>query len=332
MTISYDSISKAEWIGVAENYYQRLVRELRQLTTEDWDQMTPYLGWRGYEVLAHMASSNTMNFQLLLDLAMKGHPVPPAPFNFFLRNAAEVKKRRKHSISEILEEFISTLNGNLRFYKQLTEVDWLRPAWFFVGDVNIRSLFLIQLSDIVVHERDLMLAKGNWHGFDSQILQPLTDWFLREFRPASLRHQQTEKTEMSIVYRLSGSAVGEWTTRIRNGKCEVAQGACSNPDIVMQADAEDLITASLARVSPRVGSISRRISALVRPSKREDFVATVTAYLSLGAAIASRRVRISGHRAKFVRLRNAFWHFGERGHQTELSMKSSLLKDVTPYS
>jgi hypothetical protein len=207
----------------------------------------------------------------------------------------------------------------------MTDDEWLRPAWFFIGDVNIRSLFLTQLSDIVVHERDLLLATGNWKGFDPQLLQPLTDWFMREFRPATFRHDGTEKLEMSILYRLSGSAEGDWSMHVRNGSCHVERATLSQPNITVHADAEDLITASLARANPLVGALSRRFSLLVSPAKREDFVATVTGYLSLGKAVLSKRLRIDGDRVKIAQLRHAFWHFGERRKQAEVAMNTSHL-------
>ena len=327
MTVDYKTMSKVDWITLAEDYHKQLVITLQQLSSRDWMHVTPYLGWRGYEVLAHMASSNTMNFQLLLDLAMKGRPVPNPPFDFFLRNAAEVEKRRNLPIAEVLQEFSSTLADNLSFYKRLADGDWLRPAWFFIGDVNIRTLFLIQVSDTVIHERDLFLATGKWKGFDSQLLQPLTDWFMREFRPATFRHEGTEKLDISILYRLSGSGKGDWTMLVRNGKCYAEQGTFSRPDITVYADTEDLITASLARANPTVGSLSRRFGFLVRPPKREDFVATVTGYFSFGSAVLSKRLRINGDRAKIAQLRHAFWHFGERRKQTEVSMNTSQLMD-----
>ena len=325
MTVDYKTTSQAEWVALAEDYYKRLEFTLRQFTPRDWMHVTPYLGWRGYEVLAHMASSNTMNFQLLLDLAMEGRPVPNPPFDFFLRNAAEVRKRKNVPITEVLQEFSSTLANNLNFYKRLADGDWLRPAWFFIGDVSIRSLFLTQLSDIVVHERDLCLATGKWKGFDPQLLQPLTDWFMCEFRPATFRHEGTETLNITILYRLSGSAEGDWTMVVRNGECHAEKGNCSMPDITVLADAEDLITASLARANSAVGSLSRGVAFLVSSPRREDFVATVTGYFSLGSAVFSKRLRINGDRVKIAQLRRAFWHFGERRKQAEVSMITSRI-------
>jgi hypothetical protein len=207
----------------------------------------------------------------------------------------------------------------------LTEEDWLKPDWFFIGDVNIRCLFLIQLSDIVVHERDILMAAGKWKGFDSQLLQPLIDWFMCEFRPASFRHEGNEKLGMTISYKLSGLVEGNWTMHLENGKCYTERDAISKPDILIQADTEDLIITSLARANPMTGSMIRKFAYMLPTSKREDFVATATNYFSFGTAILSKRLRINGKRSKVTKLKKAFWHFGERRKQSEPGIKTSRL-------
>src|SRR5690348_17693051 len=44
----------------------------------------------------------------------------------------------------------------------LSDASWDEPAWFFVGPVRVRTLFLAQFADNVFHERDLLLATGRW--------------------------------------------------------------------------------------------------------------------------------------------------------------------------
>ena len=318
--IDYTSLSRLQWLELADRFYARLRTELAAFTPGDWERVSPYLGWRNRDLLAHMASAISVNFRQVLDRATAGNPSAPPEFNTFARNAREVARRRRVPVAETLQEFWLGLDQILSIYRGLSDSGWLAPAWFFVGPVNVRTLFLAQLGDNVFHERDLLQVTGKWKGLDPEVAAPLIDWFLRELRPALFRPEKAIGLNATTLYRLTGNVSGEWTMRIENGTCRVDRASPHSPDVTVAANAEDLVVASQGRASPLVGTLARAVDWLAGPTRKEDFVAKVTGYGSAVPAVLSGRIRATGDRRLTNRVRDAFWHFWERTEQTELNI------------
>jgi len=315
--LDYTALSHTQWLDLAGSFYGRLGQEMSAFKPSDWERVTPYLGWRNREVLAHMASAIGINFREVLDRALAGDPSAPPEFNTFARNAREVAHRRTVPVSEILREFWSGLDTIMALYKGMSEGDWLKPAWFLVGTVNVRTLFLVQLGDNVFHERDLLLSTGRWRGLDPEIAGPLVDWLLREIRPALFRPERAIGLRASVLYRVTGAVSGEWTMEIADGRCVVEQRTASKPDVIFEADAEALVVAAQGRAAPFIGRLARQVDGIRGPNGREDVVATIAGYTSELSALLSRRIRISGNLARARRINAAFWHFWERTVQTD---------------
>jgi hypothetical protein len=268
-----------------------------------------------------MTSAMPVNFREVLDRALAGNPSAPTEFDTFTRNAREVQRRRALAVPELLDEFHRELGALLGTYRAMSDTDWERPAWFFVGRVRVRTLFLVQFADNVFHERDLLVAGRSWKGLDPEYAGPLVDWFLREFRPATFRPDRARGLRGSIAYRLSGRAGGDWTLTVANGACTVRRGLGEDLDASLEADAEDLVVAAQARAVPWIGRVARAVDWLRGPARAEDFVATVTGTASLSWALARRRIRLGGNRALAARVNRAFWHFWERTPMTEANIK-----------
>jgi len=320
--MDYTALSRRRWLDVAGRFYARLKGELASFTASDWERVSPYLGWRNRDLLAHMASAIPVNFRQVLDRALAGDPSAPPEFNTFARNAREVARRRKVPVAGSLQELWSGLDQILAIYRGMSDSRWLAPAWFFVGPVNVRTLFLAQLGDNVFHERDLLLVTGKWKGLDPEVAAPLVDWFLRELRPALFRPEKAIGLSALTLYRVTGNASGEWTMRIENGACRVDRASTHSPDVTVAADAEDLVVASQGRAAPLVGMLARAVDWLAGPNRKEDFVAKVTGYGSALPAILSGRIRATGDRRLANRVRDAFWHFWERTEQTERNIEA----------
>ncbi len=313
----YASLSRTQWLDLAGRFYARLEQELGSFAPPDWERVSPYLGWRNRDLLAHMASAISVNFRQVLDRALAGDPSAPPEFNTFARNAREVARRRSAPVVDTLREFWSELDSILAIYEGMGDGEWLRPAWFFVGPVNVRTLFLAQLGDNVFHERDLLLVTRQWKGLDPDVSGPLLDWFLREVRPANFRPEKAAGLRAIALYRLAGAITGEWTMEIADGRCVVEARTAPNPDVTVEADAEDLVAASQARAAPFVGRLARLVDWVRGADRREDVVATITGYASALPAILFGRIRVSGDRALANRINAVFWHFWERTEQTE---------------
>jgi hypothetical protein len=247
---------------------------------------------------------------------LAGHPEPPAEFNTFRRNAREVASRRNHSAADLLDEFRAERASLFAVYRGLSDADWLRPAWFFVGPVTVRTLFLVQFADNVFHERDLLTAAGQWGGIDPVHSSPLVDWFMREYRTASFRPERATALRAAVRYRLTGVGGGDWTLRVADQTCAVDPGAAVHADVTVEADVEDLIAAALARAAPLVGRVARTLDWVRGPAHAEDAVAAVTGVTSIVVARTTGRIRILGDHALARRVNNAFWHFWQRTDQT----------------
>jgi len=309
-------LSRRDWLGLADRFYTRLDRTLGGLTADEWRRPTAYLGWRARDVLAHMTSAIPVNFREVLDRALAGNPAPPPEFDTFSRNAREVARRKATPTAEILGEFRRELDAIVRIYRELSDADWEKPAWFFVGPVRVRTLFLAQFSDNVFHERDLLLASGRWRELDAEYAAPFVDWFLRELRPATFRPERARGLTATMRYRLRGPAGGEWTMTVADGACRVERGGEGRVDVTLVADAETLVAAAQARAAPWVGRLARMVEWMRGPRRAEDTVAAITGTASLAWAVARRRIRVGGDRRVAARLNRAFWHFWDRTAMT----------------
>jgi uncharacterized protein (TIGR03083 family) len=314
--MDFTRFTQSDWLGLADRFYARLDRTFESLSAADWERATPYLGWRARDVLAHMTSAMPVNFRQVLDRALAGNPGAPPEFDTFTRNAREVARRRRVPVPDVLREFRHERDALLHTYRTISDADWERPAWFFVGRVRVRTLFLVQLADNVFHERDLLLAKGRWNGLDAEVAAPLVDWFLREFRPATFRPERARGLRAAAAYRLSGPAGGDWTLTVADGSCRVDQRTASDAVVTVEADAEELVAAAQGRAAPWVGQLARAADWVRGPARAEDIVARITGTASLASALARHRVRVRGDRAMAARLNGAFWHFWERTAMT----------------
>lgn len=319
----YTALSRTQWLDLAGLFYARLEQELSAFKSSDWERVTPYLGWQNRDLIAHMASAISVNFRQVLDRALAGDPGAPPEFNTFARNAREVAHRRTGTVTPVLRELWSGLDAIMALYRGISDGDWLKPAWFFVGTVNVRTLFLAQLGDNVFHERDLLLATGRWRGLDPQLSGPLLDWLLREVRPAFFRPDKAVDLRATVLYRVTGTLSAEWTMVIADEQCVVEPRTTPNPDVIIEADPEAFVAVSQARAAPFIGRLARRMDWVRGPDHREEVVATITGYASELSALLSGRIRISGNRALANRVNASFWHFWERTQQTEHSIALS---------
>lgn len=316
----FTSLARRDWLALADRYYARLDQTLAGLTELEWGRPTAYLGWRARDVLAHMTSTMPVNFHEVLGRALAGNPAAPPEFDTFSRNAREVARRRQTPLADLLDEFHRELDTIMRVYRGMSDADWERPAWFFVGRVRVRTLFLVQFADNLFHERDLLLANGRWNGLAPEYAAPLVDWFVREFRPATFRPERAQGLRAKMRYRLRGPAGGEWTLTVADGACRVDRGGEARVDVTLVADAEELIAAAQGRAAWWVGRLARTVDWIRGPARAEDTVAAITGMTSLGRALALRHVRVGGNRAIAARLSRAFWHFWERTAMTQANV------------
>src|SRR3989454_473419 len=153
-------LARSDWLSLADAFYRHLDATFAHLSPAAWERPTPYLGWRARDVLAHMTSAMPVNFRQVLDRALADNPAAPPEFDTFTRNAREVRRRRATPIRTLLDEFHRELDALMATYRRMSDAEWEKPAWFFVGRVRVRTLFLVQFADNVFHERDLLASHG----------------------------------------------------------------------------------------------------------------------------------------------------------------------------
>lgn len=326
----HSQISKKEWISLARSFYSYLVDELYKMSDKEWKASTRYLGWDCKDLINHMTSAITINFNLLIQMALEGKPVPSPGFNLFLRNADEVARRRTDTIAKTIEEFKTEITRLMDRYDEMTEEHWRSPAFFYIGDVDIRTLFLVQFADNLVHERDLRVANRKEHSFNPKYIDPLLDWFMTAFRPASFRSGRSNNESALIQYHITGNVEGNWYMKVENNSCNVYQGTIAKPDVKVTMTVEDLISASLARSSPLFGKLARAIQWMVKKEKREDFAAKLTGIVAAISSVLSGNIKIEGDRKKGNRVtKKWFWHFWERTQQTQDNILRSGYRNVS---
>jgi Mycothiol maleylpyruvate isomerase N-terminal domain len=322
--IDHTKISKTEWLSLGRSFYSHLFAELDKLNETEWNSHTCYLGWDCKDLVNHMTSAITINFNLLIQMALDGNPVPEPGFNLFLRNAEEVKRRRVKNTAETIFEFRAEITKLLNQLEELSEEQWKMPAFFFIGDVDVCTLFLVQFADNLVHERDLMIANNRWKSFDPKFAAPLMDWFMRVFRPAFFRPERANGESALVQYSITGIAGGNWFLSIKDNTCAVYQGTIQNPDIKLTTTVEDLISAALARSTAFTGKLARALEWIVKKEKKEDFTAKLTGIFAGLSSIMLGKINIEGNKHKASTIEKKwFWHFWERTEQTQENILKS---------
>ncbi len=281
----FTKISRSQWLELAQRLAERLERNCAGFTASEWECVTPYLGWRARDVLAHMTSAMPVNFRQVLDRALAGNPGPPPEFDTFTRNAREVKRRRNMPVADLRREFRNEFDALMATYRSLSDGDWLKPAWFFVGPVTVRTLFLAQLGDNVLHERDLLLVAKRWQGLDPEYAEPLVDWFMRDLRPANFRPERAKGLQAAALYRLRGPGGGEWTLQVSENTCAVEQGAVGHLEVTIEGGTEKILVAAQARAASIFGRLARKVDWICGASHAEEVVAKITGYASLLSAL-----------------------------------------------
>ena len=325
--IDHTKISKTEWLSLGRSFYSHLFTELDKLNEAEWNSHTCYLGWNCKDLVNHMTSAITINFNLLIQMALEGNPVPEPGFNLFLRNAEEVNRRRVKNTEETILEFKAEITKLLNRLEELSEEQWKMPAFFFIGDVDVCTLFLVQFADNLVHERDLMIANKRWKSFDPKFTAPLMDWFMRVFRPAFFRPERAKGESALVQYSITGIAGGNWFLSIKDNACAVYQGTIQNPDIKLTTTVEDLISAALARSTPFTGKLARALEWIVKKEKKEDFTAKLTGIFAGVSSIMLGKINIEGNKHKASAIaKKWFWHFWERTEQTQENILKSTFR------
>src|SRR5450432_25152 len=325
--IDHTKISKTEWLSLGRSFYSHLFTELDKLNEAEWNSHTCYLGWNCKDLVNHMTSAITINFNLLIQMALEGNPVPEPGFNLFLRNAKEVNRRRVKNTEETILEFKAEITKLLNSLEELSEEQWKMPAFFFIGDVDVCTLFLVQFADNLVHERDLMIANKRWKSFDPKFTAPLMDCFMRVFRPAFFRPERAKGESALVQYSITGIAGGNWFLSIKDNACAVYQGTIQNPDIKLTTTVEDLISAALARSTPFTGKLARALEWIVKKEKKEDFTAKLTGIFAGVSSIMLGKINIEGNKHKASAIaKKWFWHFWERTEQTQENILKSRFR------
>ncbi|MCB0396275.1 MAG: maleylpyruvate isomerase N-terminal domain-containing protein [Flavobacteriales bacterium] len=320
----FTQLSRTDWIKLIEEFNTTLYNSVTGLTRKQWNRRTPYLGWRVRDVMANITRAKVVNFHPSLDRALDDYPIAPKEFDTFLRCQREVEARRHVSIGVLLDEFMTESDYLLDRYRHMSDEDFLKPGWFFVGPLNVRGLLLTEFGDNVFHLRDMLQPNGKWQGFDPSYSEPLVDWFMREYRPAHFRADRADHIHARIQYRLSGVGGGTWTMRIVNNRCIMSQGAHHDYDAVIESSAEDMVSTALGRTSPWLGSLARSMDWFAGVNRKSDVVAAILHYGSYADAFKHRRFRFMGDRdlGMFVN-RKCFWHFYQRTSMTHERISQS---------
>lgn len=179
-------------------------------------------------------------------------------------------------------------------------------------------LFLVQFADNLVHERDLLMANKRWQGFDTRFVEPLLDWFMRVFHPASFRPEKNGGEAATIQYHITGTGGGDWVLTIKDYTGTVSPGITSNADATVRVSVEHLISTSLARSAPFIGKLARALHFLVKKEKKEDFTAKITGIVASITALLGGKIKITGDKKKANKVTlKWFWHFWQRTEQTQ---------------
>jgi hypothetical protein len=324
----YTKVSRKEWIALYESFNSYLFETCSSFSTQQWNRTSPYIGWRVRDVMVNITQAKVVNFWELLDRAMADNPVAPEEFDTFLRGQREVAPRKNIPIKTVLDNYIKEYERLLNFYRNIDDNDWMKPGWFFVGNMNIRGLFLVEFGDNVYHLRDMLLPNKLWNGLDAEYTGVLADWFMREYRPAHFRPENAVGVDAKILYRLSGTGGGAWTMTIKNQTCTVEKGSSPDYDVIVAADVEDIVAIALARTNPVVGKLARQLEWMTGNESKTAFVATIQHYAGFISTMLSGKIRIGGNKKLGLRInKNCFWHFFQRTQMTDDRIKKSRSTD-----
>lgn len=223
---------------------EHLIRLLKSLTPEEWEQFTVARQWKVRDVAAHLLDGNVRVISMYRD----GHfSAPDREINSYQDlvgylnqlNADWVKAFRRMSPALLTEQLESTGKEYTRIMEaQDLEADALfSVAW--AGESVSKNWFHIarEYTEKWHHQQQIRDAVGRPGIMTPRLFRPLIETFLRGLPHTYRNTPAAEGTTVRIVIELDEERM-EWDLARREANWEITDRHAANPDASLTLDAD----------------------------------------------------------------------------------------------
>lgn len=246
------SLDREQLLGVAYAERQRLGRMIQYAEPTTWEQPSAADGWWNRDVLAHLASGDTIAAQLVagepaaeLEEWRAGHP--EGPFDIDAFNAWTVGRRSGLETREVLTLWGEAAESFLGHCATISEEDWASKRYDYVaGPIAARYLVQTRVVEWWLHGEDVRATNGLGPHYQHWPIHLTIDLAVRML-PWSLGRAGLDLSGQTVRVDVDGAGEGSWHWGLGSGE---APSGRRKPDATIVGRAPQLALVAGQRLKP----------------------------------------------------------------------------------
>ncbi len=245
---------------------------ISSLSPAEWDRPTQEKDWRVRDVVAHLHSNCSGEFDEAFRRALRSDPTPVIPGDFNDWNDAQVACRRDWPIDRICQEYETASRELVRTIEQweadmetpvrLLEAIPPRPFWL---EARVASVHLW------VHAQDIRKAVGHPGGVTEERMRPVIQAYF-DMAPLVFQPERARGLRLRVAFRLSGPGGGRWLMEIDEGQCNVRRSEEGRADVTFRGTTWNFYRTGQGLMNPAVALLTLRLVPVGNPLAALRFV------------------------------------------------------------
>jgi uncharacterized protein (TIGR03083 family) len=245
------SLDRTTLLGVAHAERQRLGRTIQYSDPQTWEQPSALPGWWNRDVMAHLASQDTVAAQLAKGdppeeleeyrARLNGNPFSVEGFNEWV-----VERRSGLDTRDVLVTWGKAADAFLAYVGLLSDEDWEKRRFPWLGgEIAARYLVQSRMVEWWIHGEDMRATNGLGPEYQHWPIYMTIDMGVRML-PWALAQAGLDLTGHSVQIDVEGAGEGSWHWGLGAGEVPPAN---KEPDATIVGRAPQLGLVAARRVS-----------------------------------------------------------------------------------
>lgn len=246
------SLDREQLLGVAHAERQRLGRMIQYADPQTWEQPSAAEGWWNRDVIAHLATGDTIAAQLVAgeapaELEEWRAEHPEGPFDIDAFNAWTVNRRSGLDTRELLTLWGQAAESFLSHCATISDEDWVSKRYDYVaGPIAARYLVQTRVVEWWLHGEDVRAMNGLGPNVQHWPINLTIDLAVRML-PWSLGRAGLDLSGLSVKVDVDGAGEGSWHWGLGSGE---APSGRKKADVTIVGRAPQLALVAGQRLKP----------------------------------------------------------------------------------
>jgi len=246
------SLDREQLLGVAHAERQRLGRMIQYADPQTWEQPSATEGWWNRDVIAHLATGDTIAAQLVAgeapaELEEWRAEHPEGPFDIDAFNAWTVNRRSGLDTRELLTLWGQAAESFLSHCATISDEDWVSRRYDYVaGPIAARYLVQTRVVEWWLHGEDVRATNGLGPNVQHWPINLTIDLAVRML-PWSLGRAGLDLSGLSVKVDVDGAGEGSWHWGLGSGE---APSGRKKADVTIVGRAPQLALVAGQRLKP----------------------------------------------------------------------------------